>query len=233
MLSYSVSHADTECGIIFQRGGVLLILFVFTSPSGHNNSQQNTRFCAKDKLLESMSYNNNDAPRRVCNHHQWKKCTFRSSKLTLMLPCQLPRGSKGCWFGGKLIQKLRQKGVYEESFSRHAAWIGGKLIQFMHTTMVPVQVKTMKIQAGVQVSRQGELRRHLQLWKCFGRLYFLNDLDHALRIDPPAALTAESTADQKRAYKQWERSNRMSLMIIKNSISVAIRGAIPDSENEK
>ncbi|GKC75312.1 hypothetical protein Tco_1126086, partial [Tanacetum coccineum] len=22
----------------------------------------------------------------------------------------------GCWFGGKLIQKLRQKGVYEESF---------------------------------------------------------------------------------------------------------------------
>ncbi|GJR07841.1 hypothetical protein Tco_0790493 [Tanacetum coccineum] len=58
--------------------------------------------------------------------------------------------SLGCWFGGKLIQKLRQKGVYEESFSRHAAWIGGKLIQFMHTTMVPVQVKTMKIQAGIQ-----------------------------------------------------------------------------------
>nr|GFA57286.1 putative zinc finger, CCHC-type [Tanacetum cinerariifolium] len=29
------------------------------------------------------------------------------------------------------------------------------------------------------------------------------DLDHALRIDPPAALSAESTADQKRAYEQW------------------------------
>ncbi|GJU60932.1 putative ribonuclease H-like domain-containing protein, partial [Tanacetum coccineum] len=41
------------------------------------------------------------------------------------------------------------------------------------TTMVPEQVKTMKIQAGVQVSRQGELRRHLQLWKCFGRLYLI------------------------------------------------------------
>ncbi|GJT03011.1 hypothetical protein Tco_0824180 [Tanacetum coccineum] len=26
-----------------------------------------------------------------------------------------------CWFEGKLIQKLHQKGVYEESFSRHAA----------------------------------------------------------------------------------------------------------------
>ncbi|GJY24169.1 patatin-like protein 2 [Tanacetum coccineum] len=56
---------------------------------------------------------------------------------------------------------------------------------------------------------------------------------HAFVIDPPAALTAESTADQKRAYEQWERSNHMSLIIIKNSISVAIRGAIPDSENAK
>ncbi|GJR51468.1 hypothetical protein Tco_1401989 [Tanacetum coccineum] len=62
-----------------------------------------------------------------------------------------------------LIQKLHQKRVYEESFSRHAAWIKGKLIQLMHTTMVPKQVSTMKIQAGVQVSRPGELRRHLQL----------------------------------------------------------------------
>nr|GEX33140.1 hypothetical protein [Tanacetum cinerariifolium] len=31
----------------------------------------------------------------------------------------------------------------------------------------------MKIQAGVQVSRLGELKRHLQLWKCFERLYFV------------------------------------------------------------
>ncbi|GKA88817.1 hypothetical protein Tco_0810629 [Tanacetum coccineum] len=49
----------------------------------------------------------------------------------------------------------------------------GKLIQFMHTTMVPEQVKTMKTQAGVQVSRPGELKRHLQLRKCFGRHYFI------------------------------------------------------------
>ncbi|GJZ92649.1 retrovirus-related pol polyprotein from transposon TNT 1-94 [Tanacetum coccineum] len=33
--------------------------------------------------------------------------------------------------------------------------------------------KPNKIQAGVQVSRPGEFRRHLQLWKCFGRLYFV------------------------------------------------------------
>nr|GEY76729.1 UBN2_2 domain-containing protein [Tanacetum cinerariifolium] len=59
------------------------------------------------------------------------------------------------------------------------------------------------------------------------------DLDHALRIDPPDALTAENTTDQKHAYEQWGRSNRMSLMIVKNSIFVVIRGAISDSENAK
>ncbi|GJZ32946.1 ribonuclease H-like domain-containing protein [Tanacetum coccineum] len=42
--------------------------------------------------------------------------------------------------------------------------IQGKLVQFMHTTMVPEQVKTMKIHAGVHVSRPRELRRHLQLY---------------------------------------------------------------------
>ncbi|GJZ78251.1 hypothetical protein Tco_0642923 [Tanacetum coccineum] len=75
---------------------------------------------------------------------------------------------------GEAIQKLRQKGVYEESLFTDSCKIGVKLIQFMHTTMVHVQVKTMKTQAGVQVSRQGELRRHLQLWKCFERLISVN-----------------------------------------------------------
>nr|GEY37850.1 retrovirus-related Pol polyprotein from transposon TNT 1-94 [Tanacetum cinerariifolium] len=43
----------------------------------------------------------------------------------------------------------------------------------MHTVMVPEQVKTMKIQAGIQVSRTRELRRQLQLLKRFGRLYLI------------------------------------------------------------
>ncbi|GJW45643.1 hypothetical protein Tco_0077289 [Tanacetum coccineum] len=43
----------------------------------------------------------------------------------------------------------------------------------MHTTMVLEQVKTMKIQAGIQVSRPRELTRQLQLWKRFGRLYLI------------------------------------------------------------
>ncbi|GJZ32100.1 hypothetical protein Tco_0577536 [Tanacetum coccineum] len=74
---------------------------------------------------------------------------------------------------GESDSETSPKRVYEERFSRHDAWIGEKLIQLMHTTMVSEQVKIMKIQAGVQVSRPGELRRHLQLWKCFGRLYFV------------------------------------------------------------
>ncbi|GAV67298.1 UBN2_2 domain-containing protein, partial [Cephalotus follicularis] len=59
------------------------------------------------------------------------------------------------------------------------------------------------------------------------------DLDHALRIDTPAAITAQSTIEQRAAYEKWERSNRMSLMIMKSSISVAIRGAIPYSNDAK
>ncbi|GAV81029.1 hypothetical protein CFOL_v3_24488 [Cephalotus follicularis] len=59
------------------------------------------------------------------------------------------------------------------------------------------------------------------------------DLDHALQIDTPTAITAQSTTEQKAAYEKWERSNRMSLMIMKSSIYVAIRGAIPDSNDAK
>ncbi|KAK3023879.1 hypothetical protein RJ639_042895 [Escallonia herrerae] len=59
------------------------------------------------------------------------------------------------------------------------------------------------------------------------------DLDYALRVDAPAALTAESSTEQKAAYEKWERSNRISLMIMKGSITTAIRGAIPNSDNAK
>ncbi|XP_071705289.1 uncharacterized protein [Rutidosis leptorrhynchoides] len=61
----------------------------------------------------------------------------------------------------------------------------------------------------------------------------ITDLDYALRFDQSAPLTDKTTVEQKRTYDIWERSNRMSLMIMKNSISPAIRGAIPDSENAK
>ncbi|KAK3024423.1 hypothetical protein RJ639_043381 [Escallonia herrerae] len=59
------------------------------------------------------------------------------------------------------------------------------------------------------------------------------DLDYALRVDAPAALTAESSTEQKAAYEKWERSNRIFLMIMKGFITTAIRGVIPDSDNAK
>ncbi|GJQ91378.1 hypothetical protein Tco_0002517 [Tanacetum coccineum] len=90
------------------------------------------------------------------------KCSFSSQDsptsrqgdgITIPLHIAIARG-----------QRNSPKGVYNKAFLRQAAMDWGKLIQFMHATMVPVQVKKMKIQAGVQVSRPGELRRQLQLW---------------------------------------------------------------------
>lgn len=48
------------------------------------------------------------------------------------------------------------------------------------------------------------------------------DLDYALHVDEPSALTDKSSTDEKAAYEKWERSNHMSLMIIKHSISDTI-----------
>ncbi|GAV70394.1 UBN2_2 domain-containing protein [Cephalotus follicularis] len=59
------------------------------------------------------------------------------------------------------------------------------------------------------------------------------DLDNALRTDTFTAIISQSPTKQKAAYEKWEHSNCMSLMIMNISISVAIRGAIPDSNNTK
>ncbi|KAK2988363.1 hypothetical protein RJ640_003918 [Escallonia rubra] len=59
------------------------------------------------------------------------------------------------------------------------------------------------------------------------------DLDYALRVDALAALTTESSTEQKMAYEKWKRSNRISLIIMKGSITTVIREAIPDSNNAK
>ncbi|KAG6487831.1 hypothetical protein ZIOFF_056567 [Zingiber officinale] len=59
------------------------------------------------------------------------------------------------------------------------------------------------------------------------------DLDYALWVDKPTPLSNTSTQDEKSAYEKWERSNRLSLMIMKGSISLDIRGGMPDFENAK
>ncbi|RVW43382.1 Retrovirus-related Pol polyprotein from transposon TNT 1-94 [Vitis vinifera] len=62
---------------------------------------------------------------------------------------------------------------------------------------------------------------------------FKRRLDYALRVDRPSDLTSASTAKQRSAMEKWERSNRMSLMIMKHSIPEAIRGAIPEETQAK
>ncbi|XP_076892993.1 uncharacterized protein LOC143544895 [Bidens hawaiensis] len=59
------------------------------------------------------------------------------------------------------------------------------------------------------------------------------DFDFALIEDEPPALTIESTPAQRLLFEKWKRCYRMSLMLMKNSISMPIRGSIPDSDNAK
>ena len=54
------------------------------------------------------------------------------------------------------------------------------------------------------------------------------DLDLALRVDQPDPLTHESTSDQEKEMEKWERSNRMSLMIMKRAIPEAFRGTMSE-----
>ncbi|GMI65991.1 hypothetical protein HRI_000268400 [Hibiscus trionum] len=50
------------------------------------------------------------------------------------------------------------------------------------------------------------------------------DIDLALRQEQPAPLTTDSTPDAQRDFERWDRSNRMSLMIMKHNIPEAFRG---------
>ncbi|XP_048429385.1 uncharacterized protein LOC125472234 [Pyrus x bretschneideri] len=56
------------------------------------------------------------------------------------------------------------------------------------------------------------------------------DLDLALYGDEPPMPTESSTQEGKAMYEQWERSNRLSLMLIKSSVSKSIRGLIPECD---
>ncbi|XP_059654794.1 uncharacterized protein LOC132301569 [Cornus florida] len=54
------------------------------------------------------------------------------------------------------------------------------------------------------------------------------DLDLAIRSDEPPKPTDTSGAEVKKEWDKWDRSNRLSLMYIKNNIPKYIKGAIPD-----
>ncbi|KAJ9141475.1 hypothetical protein P3X46_032012 [Hevea brasiliensis] len=52
------------------------------------------------------------------------------------------------------------------------------------------------------------------------------DLDHALRVLKLANLTDKNTSDEKKEMEKWEKSNRISLMVIKRAIPEAFRGNV-------
>ncbi|OIT26591.1 hypothetical protein A4A49_56366, partial [Nicotiana attenuata] len=60
-----------------------------------------------------------------------------------------------------------------------------------------------------------------------------SDLDMALRVDEPSIPKESSTPVAKANYERWERSNRLSLMLIKAHISQSIRGSIPNIDKVK
>ncbi|XP_042472111.1 uncharacterized protein LOC122054739 [Zingiber officinale] len=55
------------------------------------------------------------------------------------------------------------------------------------------------------------------------------DLDLALRIEQPTAPTDTSSSELRAKYEKWDRSNHMSLMIIKCGIPEAFRGAVSNN----
>jgi hypothetical protein len=59
------------------------------------------------------------------------------------------------------------------------------------------------------------------------------DLDFALRVEEPPVPTKSSSLVEKTMYEKWERSNRLSLMLIKSHISKSIRSSIPPSDKVK
>ncbi|OIT37006.1 hypothetical protein A4A49_66137 [Nicotiana attenuata] len=61
----------------------------------------------------------------------------------------------------------------------------------------------------------------------------LMDLDFALTEQKPAGPTTTSSADEKAKYEKWMKANKLSLMIMKRSISDHIKGAIKDNGNAK
>nr|XP_009785691.1 PREDICTED: uncharacterized protein LOC104233928 [Nicotiana sylvestris] len=61
----------------------------------------------------------------------------------------------------------------------------------------------------------------------------LMDLDFALTEKKLVEPITTSTADEKAKYEKWMKANKLSLMIMKRSISNHIKGAINDNGNAK
>ncbi|GJS73380.1 retrovirus-related pol polyprotein from transposon TNT 1-94 [Tanacetum coccineum] len=166
-LQYSVSHADADvdvqevCASLSKKFRESYFIIKF----GISGLLHHVVITIADRIRELLVY----MAVHVID-------AFESLKPSWEKTCTL---RYGCWFGGKLIQKLRQKGVYEESFSNtccmnwgevnptHANYNGSKTSKDTEDPSWSTSIKT---------SRQ---RRHLQQWKRFGRLYLVASLKEA------------------------------------------------------
>ncbi|KAL6284709.1 hypothetical protein ACE6H2_015638 [Prunus campanulata] len=58
-------------------------------------------------------------------------------------------------------------------------------------------------------------------------------MDPALREDEPARPADGASATQRSKYEKWQKANKVALMIIKRSMTDAIRGGVPDLKDAK
>ena len=61
----------------------------------------------------------------------------------------------------------------------------------------------------------------------------LANLDLALIKDKPPHPIKENITKQKAHYKKWERANRLSIMVMKKSISLSFKVNVFDENNAK
>ncbi|KAK6158425.1 hypothetical protein DH2020_005739 [Rehmannia glutinosa] len=59
------------------------------------------------------------------------------------------------------------------------------------------------------------------------------DIDLALQVEKPAAITDTSSDVERSVHTAWERSNRLSLMFMRMSIANNIKSTLPHTENAK
>jgi len=59
------------------------------------------------------------------------------------------------------------------------------------------------------------------------------DLDLAFQVEKPAAITDASNNEEKAHYKAWARSNRLSLMFMRMSITSNIKSTLPKTDDAK
>ncbi|XP_024164481.1 uncharacterized protein LOC112171547 [Rosa chinensis] len=59
------------------------------------------------------------------------------------------------------------------------------------------------------------------------------DLDSTRQTEKPAALTYESTDEEKAFHKAWEKSNRLSFMLMRMTIANNIKTTLPKAEIAK